>query len=68
MSTHTSRPEALRSWAERGIDTAAEWSDMLAEKLNAAADPRAKLLLARPKDQWIIASKCGLPWRPRCRR
>lgn len=47
MSTHTSRPEALRSWAERGIDTAAEWSDMLAEKLNAAADPRAKLLRKR---------------------
>ncbi len=47
MSTPTSRPEAWRSWAERGVDTAAEWSDMLAEKLHAAADPRAKLLRKR---------------------
>ena len=30
-----------------GVDTAAEWSDMLAEKLNAVADPRAKLLRKR---------------------
>ena len=29
---------------QRGVDTAAEWSDVVAEKLNAAADPRAKLL------------------------
>ncbi len=47
MSTPTRRPEDWRSWAERGIDTAAEWSDMLAEKLNAAADPRAKMLRKR---------------------
>jgi hypothetical protein len=32
---------------QRGVDTAAEWSDVLAEKLNAAADPRAKLLRKR---------------------
>lgn len=47
MSTRTSRPEAWRSLAQRGVDTAAEWSDMLAQKLNAAADPRAKLLRKR---------------------
>ncbi|MCB0949131.1 MAG: hypothetical protein KDB44_07610 [Mycobacterium sp.] len=47
MSTRTSRPEAWRSLAQRGIDTAADWSDMLAAKLNAAADPRAKLLRKR---------------------
>jgi hypothetical protein len=33
--------------AQRGVDTAAEWSDVVAQKLNAAADPRAKLLRKR---------------------
>ncbi|MGD9620416.1 MAG: hypothetical protein AB7G47_07745 [Mycolicibacterium sp.] len=47
MSTRTSRPGTWRSLAQRGVDTAAEWSDLLAEKLNAAADPRAKLLRKR---------------------
>ena len=47
MSTRTSRPEAWRSLAQRGVDTAAEWSDVLAEKLHAVADPRAKLLRKR---------------------
>jgi hypothetical protein len=37
--------------AQRGIDTAAEWSDVLAVKLNAAADPRAKLLRKR---RWAL--------------
>lgn len=36
---------------QRGVDTAAEWSDTLAEKLNAAADPRAKLLRKR---RWAL--------------
>jgi hypothetical protein len=47
MSTNTGRPQAWRSLAQRGVDTAAEWSDLLAEKLNAVADPRAKLLRKR---------------------
>ena len=47
MNSRAGRPEAWRSLAQRGVDTAAEWSDMLAEKLNAAADPRAKLLRKR---------------------
>ncbi|HEY9263448.1 MAG TPA: hypothetical protein VIQ11_02445 [Mycobacterium sp.] len=51
MSARTSRPEAWRSMAQRGVDTAAEWSDMLAAKLNAAADPRAKLLRKR---RWAL--------------
>jgi hypothetical protein len=38
----TGRPEAWRSLVQRGVDTAAELSDVLAQKLNAAADPRAK--------------------------
>ena len=36
---------------QRGVDTAAEWSDVMAEKLNAAADPRAKLLRKR---RWAL--------------
>ena len=51
MSTRTGRPEAWRSLAQRGIDTAADWSDMVAEKLHAAADPRAKLLRKR---RWAL--------------
>ena len=51
MTSRTGRPEAWRSLAQRGVDTAAEWSDLLAEKLNAAADPRAKLLRKR---RWAL--------------
>ncbi|WP_280828840.1 hypothetical protein [Mycobacterium sp. OTB74] len=43
-------PGAPRGWQavlQRGIDTAAELSDLLAQKLGAAADPRAKLLRKR---------------------
>jgi hypothetical protein len=36
---------------QRGVDTAAEWSDVVAEKLNAAADPRAKLMRKR---RWAL--------------
>ena len=36
---------------QRGVDTAAEWSDVLAQKLNAAADPRAKLVRKR---RWAL--------------
>ncbi len=51
MKSQSGRPEAWRSLAQRGVDTAAEWSDVLAEKLNAAADPRAKLLRKR---RWAL--------------
>ena len=51
MSTRGGRPEAWRSLVQRGVDTAAEWSDVVAEKLNAAADPRAKLLRKR---RWAL--------------
>lgn len=39
--------EHWRTIAQRGMDTAAELSDGLAQKLGAAADPRAKLLRKR---------------------
>ncbi|OBI78361.1 hypothetical protein [Mycobacterium sp. E740] len=55
MSSRTSRPAPWRSLVQRGfqngLDTAAEWSDVLADKLNAAADPRAKLLRKR---RWAL--------------
>lgn len=47
VSTRTGRPDAWRSMAQRGIDTAAEWSGLVADRLSAAADPRAKLLRKR---------------------
>jgi hypothetical protein len=46
---------------QRGVDTAAEWSDLLAEKLNAAADPRAKLMRKRRwalRLGWFFAVSC----------
>jgi len=51
VSTRSRRPDAWRSLTQRGIDTAAEWSGTFAEKLNAAADPRAKLLRKR---RWAL--------------
>lgn len=46
-----SRPEAWRSLVQRGVDTAAELSDVVANKLNSAADPRAKQLRKR---KWAL--------------
>ena len=40
-----------RSLTQRGVDTAAEWSNVLADRLSAAADPRAKLLRKR---RWAL--------------
>ena len=51
VNSRAGRPEAWRSLVQRGVDTAAEWSDVLAEKLYAAADPRAKLLRKR---RWAL--------------
>jgi hypothetical protein len=51
VNPQTGRPEVWRSLVQRGVDTAAEWSDVLAEKLNAAADPRAKLMRKR---RWAL--------------
>jgi signal transduction histidine kinase len=49
----SSRPEAWRSLVQRGVDTAAELSDVLAQKLNSAADPRAKQLRKRKWALWL---------------
>ncbi|MET0450343.1 MAG: hypothetical protein ABW137_00775 [Mycobacterium sp.] len=47
----TGRQEAWRSLVQRGVDTAAEFSDVVAQKLGTAADPRAKLLRKR---RWAL--------------
>ncbi|WP_018600647.1 membrane protein [Mycobacterium sp. 155] len=47
MAVKTGRVDAWWSLVQRGIDTAADLSGALAEKLSAAADPRAKLLRKR---------------------
>jgi len=44
-------PQAWRSVMQRGVDSAAELSDVLAERLHAAADPRAKMLRKR---RWAL--------------
>jgi hypothetical protein len=55
VSSRAGQPGVWRSLMQRGlqngIDTAAEWSNVVAEKLNAAADPRAKLLRKR---RWAL--------------
>jgi hypothetical protein len=47
LDSRTGRAEAWHNLAQRGVDTAAELSDVLAQKLGAAADPRAKILRKR---------------------
>jgi hypothetical protein len=47
----TGRQEAWRTLVQRGVDTAAEFSDVVAQRLGAAADPRAKLLRKR---RWAL--------------
>src|ERR1700712_1897431 len=49
--SRTGRQEAWRTLVQRGVDTAAELSDVVAQKLGAAANPRAKLLRKR---RWAL--------------
>ena len=55
VNSRTGRPEAWRSLVQHGlqngIDTASELANVVAEKLNAAADPRAKLMRKR---RWAL--------------
>jgi hypothetical protein len=51
VDSRTGRQEAWRTLLQRGVDTAAELSDVVAQKLGAAADPRAKLLRKR---RWAL--------------
>lgn len=45
--SRTARHDAWRTLVQRGVDTAAEFSDVVAQKLGTAADPRAKSLRKR---------------------
>ncbi|MEU0494430.1 hypothetical protein [Mycobacterium sp. NPDC006124] len=47
----TGRVDGWRTLAQRGVDTAAELSDVVAQRLGLAADPRAKLLRKR---KWAL--------------
>lgn len=49
--SRTGRQEAWRTLLQRGVDTAAEFSDVVAQRIGAAADPRAKLLRKR---RWAL--------------
>ncbi|HTM85720.1 MAG TPA: hypothetical protein VL179_12625 [Mycobacterium sp.] len=51
MAIKSGRTEAWRSLLQRSVDTAAELSGALTDKLSAAADPRAKLLRKR---RWAL--------------
>jgi hypothetical protein len=53
--SRTGRQEAWRTLVQRGVDTAAEYSDVVAQKLGAVADPRAKLLRKRRWALWTTA-------------
>lgn len=61
-SSHQSRRDTMSGLIQRGVDTAAEFSDVLAQKLAAAADPRAKLLRKRRWARrlgWFFAATTG---------
>jgi hypothetical protein len=45
------RQEAWRTLMQRGVDTAAEFTDVVAQRVGRAADPRAKLLRKR---RWAL--------------
>jgi hypothetical protein len=51
MDHRTGRQEAWRTLMQRGVDTAADFTDVMAQKLGAASDPRAKLLRKR---RWAL--------------
>lgn len=63
MDVKSGRTESWRTLLQRGVDTAAEVSDGLAQKLGAAADPRAKLLRKRRwalRAGWFFTFATGL--------
>jgi hypothetical protein len=49
------RQDSWHSVLQRGIDTASEWSDVVARRLSAAANPRARLLRQRRRARrWSV--------------
>jgi hypothetical protein len=51
LDSRAGRAEGWRTLVQRGVDTAAELSDVVAQKLGAASDPRAKLMRKR---RWAL--------------
>jgi hypothetical protein len=63
LDSKVGRAEGWRTLVQRGVDTAAELSDVVAQKLGAAADPRAKLLRKRRwalRACWFFTFSTGL--------
>ncbi len=63
MDLRSGRRDGLRTVVQHGVDTAAELADGLAQKLGAAADPRAKMLRKRRwalRAGWFFAFATGL--------
>jgi hypothetical protein len=61
--SRTGRAEGWRTIVQRGVDTAAELSDVVAQKLGAAADQRAKMLRKRRwalRAGWFFTFSTGL--------
>lgn len=63
MDVKAGRAETWRTLVQRGVDTAAEMSDGLAQRIGAAADPRAKLMRKRRwarRAGWFFTFATGL--------
>ena len=59
MSVNVSQRGPWRALLQRGLDTAADVSDLVARKISAAADPRARLLRRRRRAlrwAWIFTA------------
>ena len=61
MAVRTTERGPWRALLQRGLDTAADLSDLVAQKISAATDPRARLLRQRRRAlRWglIFAAGC----------
>jgi hypothetical protein len=60
MAVNASQRGSWRALLQRGLDTAADLSDMVAQKISAAADPRARLLRRRRRAlRWGLIFTAG---------
>jgi hypothetical protein len=60
MAANTTQHGMWRALLQRGLDTAAELSDLVADKISAAADPRARLLRRRRRAlRWGLIFTAG---------
>ena len=60
MAVNANQRGSWRALLQRGLDTAADLSDMVAQKISAAADPRARLLRRRRRAlRWGLIFTAG---------